>query len=164
LQTLSEVNVSDLLSSLREKIRGEVNSTSLKRAEYSTDASNYRVLPAVVVIPLDKEDVIAALEIARKLDIPLTLRGGGTSVAGNSIGTGIIVDTSVHMNKVLEINPEEKTAKVQPGVILDALQKEAAKFGLRFGPDPSTQSRATLGGMIAIKLESGKAFSNLIAP
>jgi len=149
LQTLSEVNVSELLSSLREKIRGEVNSTSLKRAEYSTDASNYRVLPAVVVIPLDKEDVIAALEIARKLDIPLTLRGGGTSVAGNSIGSGIIVDTSVHMNKVLEINPEEKTAKVQPGVILDALQKEAAKFGLRFGPDPSTQSRATLGGMIA---------------
>lgn len=168
MQTLSEATIDEVVTLLRSKIRGEVNATTLKRAEYSTDASNYRVIPAVVVIPLDKQDVIAALEIGRRLNVALTLRGGGTSVAGNSIGTGIIVDTSVHMNKVLEINPEQRTATVQPGVILDALQKEAAKFGLRFGPDPSTQSRATLGGMIANNacgahaLAYGKTADNIV--
>ena len=169
MQILNEVKADELVTLLRAKLRGEVNDSSLKRAEYSTDASNYRVLPTVVVIPLDKEDVIAALEIAKELNIPLTLRGGGTSVAGNSIGTGIILDTSVYMNKILEINPESQTARVQPGVILDALQKEAAKFGLRFGPDPSTQSRATLGGMIANNacgahaLAYGKTADNIVS-
>ena len=137
-----------LMSALRTRVRGEVSDSGLRRAEYATDASNYRVPPSVVVYPLDADDLIAVAAVAREHGIPLTLRGGGTSVAGNSIGGGVIVDVSVHMNKVLSVDPVARTARVQPGTIMSDLQKQAAEFGLRLGPDPSTSNRASIGGMI----------------
>lgn len=138
----------DLAAYLRAAVDGEVDASVRRRAEYSTDASNYRVPPAVVVFPRDGDDLEAALAAAREANQPVTMRGGGTSVAGNSIGPGVVIDTSRHMNRILEVNPEERTARVQPGVVLSELQKLAAPHGLRFGPDPSTTNRATLGGMI----------------
>jgi FAD/FMN-containing dehydrogenase/Fe-S oxidoreductase len=133
---------------LRRVIRGRVDDGVRRRAEYATDASNYRVVPQVVVEPLDLDDVLATLEVSRAAGVPVTSRGGGTSVAGNAIGTGIVIDFARHLNRILEIDPGSRTAKVEPGVILASLQKAAAGHGLRFGPDPSTQARATLGGMI----------------
>src|SRR3954454_86435 len=125
-----------------------LDASARRRAEYSTDASNYRVVPQVVAFPQDTDDVEAALEVSRTLGVPLTARGGGTSVAGNAVGTGIVLDFSRHVNRIVSIDPEAQTARVEPGVVMAALQKAAAPHGLRFGPDPSTQARATLGGMI----------------
>lgn len=138
----------DLVHALRAVVRGPVDDSTRRRAEYSTDASNYRVPPQVVVLPRDVDDVLATLEVAREAGAPITSRGGGTSVAGNAVGPGIVIDFSRHVNRVLEIDPEARTARIEPGVIMTDLQKQAAPFGLRFGPDPSTQARATLGGMI----------------
>jgi FAD/FMN-containing dehydrogenase/Fe-S oxidoreductase len=154
---------------LRKDVRGSVSDSLLKKAEYSTDASNYRVLPEVVITPIDGEDLTRILEIAHEDRVPVTLRGGGTSIAGNSIGTGIVIDTSVHMNKILDLDPINRTAIVQPGVILSSLQSAAAPHGLRFGPDPSTQNRATMGGLIGNNscgphaLHYGKTAENVIS-
>ncbi len=137
-----------LVQALRSRVRGEVFDSSLRLAEYATDASNYRVPPTVVVFPLDVNDLVTVAAIAREHGIPLTSRGGGTSVAGNSIGDGVVVDLSVHMNKVLSIDPVARTARVQPGTVMSTLQKAAAEHGLRLGPDPSTSNRASIGGMI----------------
>ena len=141
-------HVRGLVAALRAAVRGEVDASRRRRAEYSSDASNYRVVPEVVVFPRDVDDVFAAAEVARREAAPLTLRGGGTSIAGNAVGPGIVVDTSRHLRRVLAVDPDARTAKVQPGVVLTDLQAAAAPHGLRFGPDPSTASRATLGGMI----------------
>ncbi len=135
-----------LLQEFRDVI--EVDDSLRARSEYSSDASNYRVLPAAVLFPKSKDEAEAALGIARSHLVPITARGAGTSVAGNAIGPGIILDFSRHMNRVLEIDAEQRTARVQPGVIMSDLQAAAAPFGLWFGPDPSTKNRATLGGMI----------------
>lgn len=126
----------------------EIDVSTRRRAEYSSDASNYRVVPQAVAFPRTVEEVIAIQEFARNNDIPLTSRGAGTSVAGNAVGAGIIIDFSRYMNQILEVDPEAGTARVQPGVIMSDLQKAAAPYGLWFGPDPSTKNRATLGGMI----------------
>ncbi len=136
----------DVLQALRAVI--EVDDTLRRRVEYSSDASNYRVQPAAVLFPRSKDEVEAALRIAREARIPVTSRGAGTSVAGNAIGPGIVFDFSRYMNRILEIDPVARTATVQPGVIMSDLQDAAAPFGLWFGPDPSTKNRATLGGMI----------------
>jgi len=138
----------DLLRELRRAVRGQVDASTRRRAEYSTDASNYRVPPRVVVFPLDVDDLLAVTEVARATGTPLTARGGGTSVAGNAVGPGIVVDTSRHLRAIEAIDRETRTARVQPGVVMSDLQAAARPFGLRFGPDPSTQNRATLGGMI----------------
>ncbi|MBF6453313.1 FAD-binding and (Fe-S)-binding domain-containing protein [Nocardia cyriacigeorgica] len=137
-----------LARALRSRLRGEVDVSERRRAEYSSDASNYRVLPAAVVFPREDADVAAVLEFGRAEGVPITARGAGTSVAGNAIGPGIVLDFSRHMGAVLELDPERRTARVQPGLILSSLQRRAAEHGLRFGPDPSTQNRCTLGGMI----------------
>lgn len=129
-------------------MRGTVDIDARRRAEYSTDASNYRVLPQAVAFPLDVDDLLAGLDAARRAGIPVTMRGAGTSVAGNSIGPGIVFDTSRHMNRILDLDPASRTARVEPGVVMSSLQQAAAPHGLRFGPDPSTQNRATFGGMI----------------
>ncbi|WP_098456147.1 FAD-binding and (Fe-S)-binding domain-containing protein [Sanguibacter antarcticus] len=138
----------ELVASLRSVVDGEVSDSTLRRAEYTTDASNYRVVPQVVVIPLNVDDALAAVEATRAAGVPLTARGGGTSCAGNAVGPGVVIDFSRHVNEIHEIDPEARTARVDPGVIMSSLQKAAAPHGLRFGPDPSTQNRATLGGMI----------------
>ncbi|RYV51544.1 FAD-binding and (Fe-S)-binding domain-containing protein [Pengzhenrongella frigida] len=139
---------SELVHALRAAVRGSVDGSTRRRAEYSTDASNYRVVPEVVVFPLDTDDVLAALAVTRAAAVPITARGGGTSVAGNAVGPGVVLDLSRHLDRIGAIDPEARTARVEPGVILASLQRAAAPHGLRFGPDPSTQARATLGGMI----------------
>ncbi|WP_434056383.1 FAD-binding and (Fe-S)-binding domain-containing protein [Georgenia sunbinii] len=138
----------ELVAALRSAVDGDVHDDDLNRGQYSTDASNYRVVPDVVVVPRDVDGARAAIDTARRLGAPLTSRGGGTSIAGNSVGTGVIVDFSRHVNRILEIDPEARTARVEPGVIMSDLQRAAAPHGLRFGPDPSTLNRATFGGMI----------------
>ncbi|MEZ7897820.1 MAG: FAD-linked oxidase C-terminal domain-containing protein, partial [Flaviflexus sp.] len=137
-----------LTNRLDSLLAGEVEDGTRRRAEYSTDASNYRVVPSVVAFPKSADDVVAAQNFAREEGMALTIRGGGTSTAGNSIGTGLVLDLSRYMNNVLSIDPDSRTARVQPGTVLTTLQAEAGKYGLRFGPDPSTSNRATLGGMI----------------
>lgn len=126
----------------------EVRSDDGTRGMYASDASLYRVAPLAVVRPRDADDVAAALAVARLHRIPLTSRGAGTSVAGNAVGPGIILDFSRHMNRVLSIDPGTRTAKVEPGVVQAVLQRAAAPHGVRFGPDPSTGTRCTIGGMI----------------
>lgn len=137
-----------LAQELRRVLRGAVDDSRRRRAEYSTDASNYRVLPQVVAFPRDTDDVLAALDVARRLGVPVTSRGAGTSVAGNAVGAGLVLDFSRHLGRVLEVDAGSATARVEPGVVLSDLQRAAAPAGLRFGPDPSTQNRATVGGMI----------------
>ncbi|RMI34044.1 FAD-binding oxidoreductase [Nocardia stercoris] len=133
---------------LREVLDGEVDASPRRRAEYSSDASNYRVPPAAVVFPRSDADVAAALGFARAEGLSITARGAGTSVAGNAIGPGLVLDFSRHLNAILELDPAAGVARVQPGVVQAALQRRAAPHGLRLGPDPSTQDRCTLGGMI----------------
>ncbi len=104
--------------------------------------------PAAVAFPRDGEEVAAALALCRSEGVALTARGAGTSIAGNAVGPGLVLDFSRHMGQIISLDPEARTASVQPGVVLDALQRQAAPYGLRFGPDPSTHSRCTIGGMI----------------
>ncbi|TDD76696.1 FAD-binding oxidoreductase [Actinomadura rubrisoli] len=118
------------------------------RAAYSSDASIYRRVPVAVAEPRSTDDLARILELAGAEGLPVTMRGGGTSIAGNSIGAGIVIDTSRHLRRVRCIDPEARTAVVEPGVVLDDLRAEAALYGLTFGPDPSSHSRCTLGGMI----------------
>ncbi|WP_455583914.1 FAD-binding and (Fe-S)-binding domain-containing protein [Kytococcus sedentarius] len=126
----------------------DVRDDAATLATRSTDASLYRVPPRVVVLPRDADEVARTLEVARAEGIPLTARGAGTSIAGNAIGPGIVLDFSRHMNQVLAIDPEARTATVQPGVVQARLQDAARPHGLLFGPDPSTSTRCTVGGMI----------------
>ncbi|ASO21181.1 FAD/FMN-containing dehydrogenase/Fe-S oxidoreductase [Actinoalloteichus hoggarensis] len=137
-----------LAARLRHVVAGEVDDDTRRRAEYSTDASNYRVVPEVVVFPAAADDVLATLETARSSGVAVTARGGGTSVAGNAIGPGVVLDFSRHLGRMLSLDADAGTATVEPGMILADLQRAAAPHGLRFGPDPSTHSRATLAGMI----------------
>ncbi|MFJ9544187.1 FAD-binding and (Fe-S)-binding domain-containing protein [Streptomyces sp. NPDC101225] len=126
----------------------EVDIGDGRRAQYAYDASNYRVPPLAVAFPRSAEDVVAVVRACRDLGIPLTARGAGTSMAGNAIGPGVVLDFSRHLGRVLSIDPAARTAVVEPGVVLDDLQRAAAPHGLFFGPDPSSHSRCTLGGMI----------------
>ena len=138
----------ELTQSLRQAGVVDVDDSDLSRTVYSADASLYRVPPLVVVRPRSADEVSATLEIARTSGTALTSRGGGTSIAGNAIGPGVILDFSRHLNRILKIDPETRTATVEPGVVLSKLQRAIAPHGLRFGPDPSTHNRATIGGMI----------------
>jgi FAD/FMN-containing dehydrogenase/Fe-S oxidoreductase len=141
-------STAELIGRLRAELGPQVDASARRRAEYSSDASNYRVVPQAVVFPRTVDDVLAAAAVCRELAAPLTVRGGGTSIAGNSVGPGVVLDLSRHLDKVIDVNPDARTATVQPGVVLDQLQRAARPHGLRFGPDPSTHSRCTIGGMI----------------
>ncbi|WP_369181548.1 FAD-binding and (Fe-S)-binding domain-containing protein [Streptomyces mutabilis] len=140
--------MTDLEAALRRAVRGEVGFDVTSRALATMDASNYRRVPLGVVAPRDADDVAAALEVCREHGTPVVARGGGTSIAGQATGTGVVLDFTRHMNRLLSLDPGARTAVVQPGLVLDRLQEAAAPHGLRFGPDPSTHSRCTLGGMI----------------
>ncbi|MFD5009257.1 FAD-binding and (Fe-S)-binding domain-containing protein [Streptomyces chartreusis] len=140
--------MSELEAELRKAVRGEVGFDVTSRALTTMDASNYRRVPLGVVAPHDADDVAAVLEVCRDHMVPVVARGGGTSIAGQATGTGIVLDFTRHMNGLVSLDPDTRTAVVQPGLVLDRLQEAAAPHGLRFGPDPSTHSRCTLGGMI----------------
>ena len=135
------------LSDLRALI--DVDASVGTRARYSSDAGLTRIPPLAVAFPRTPEQAIAAFDLARAHGVPLTARGGGTSCASNAIGPGLVLDFSRHMNRVLSIDPEARTATVEPGCVGSTLQAAAAKHGLRFGPDPSSQNRATIAGMVA---------------
>jgi FAD/FMN-containing dehydrogenase/Fe-S oxidoreductase len=139
----------DLERELKTSIEGEVRFDRISRALYSNDASVYQIEPAGVVIPRHREDLIRVVNICRRLRQPMTMRGGGTSQAGQAIGEGIIVDTSKYLHRLLEVNAEERWVRVEPGIVLDELNAQVAGLGLRFAPDISTASRATVGGMMA---------------
>ena len=135
------------LTDLRALI--DVDSSTGTRARYSSDAGLTRIPPLAVAFPRTPEQAIAAFDLARAHGVPLTARGGGTSCASNAIGPGLVLDFSRHMNRVVSIDPEARTATVEPGCVGSTLQAAAATYGLRFGPDPSSQNRATIAGMVA---------------
>ncbi len=134
---------------LEAAVDGEVRFDRVSRALYSTDASVYQIEPLGVVIPRSAEGVAQAVNIAARHGVPITPRGGGTSQAGQAIGAGLVLDTSKHLNRILEIDAGGRWARVQPGVVLDELNAELRPFNLRFAPDVSSASRATVGGMMA---------------
>ena len=143
------MNVEALRRDLESAIEGEVRFDEITRALYSTDASVYQIQPLGVVVVKSRDDVVRTVTICAKHRCPLTMRGGGTSQAGQAIGSGVIVDTSKYFNRVLEVNPDGRWARVEPGVVLDELNASLRQHGLRFAPDISTASRATVGGMMA---------------
>ncbi|MFE6361126.1 FAD-binding and (Fe-S)-binding domain-containing protein [Streptomyces sp. NPDC057806] len=140
--------MTDLEAELRKVVRGDVVFSTTARALVTMDASNYRRVPLGVVAPRDADDVAAVLEVCRAHAVPVVPRGGGTSIAGQATGTGVVLDFTRYLNRLVSLDPESRTAVVQPGLVLDRLQEAATPHGLRFGPDPSTHSRCTLGGMI----------------
>ena len=140
--------VNDLEHALRRVVRGSVRFDPASRLLYSTDASMYQVEPIGVVTPRDADDVRAAVEVARAQQVALLPRGGGTSLTGQTVNHALVVDFTQHMNQVLEVNTEERWARVQPGLVQDELNHHVRPLGLLFGPDTSTSNRATLGGMM----------------
>ena len=159
----------ELAAALRATGLAAVDDSARRRAEYSTDASNYRVLPSVVAFPRHADEAAAALQVATQFGVPLTCRGGGTSTAGNSVGPGIVLDFSRHMNRVLSVDAQARTAVAEPGATLDDITAAAAAYGLRFGPDPSTHARASIGGSIGNNacgsraLRYGRAADNVVS-
>ncbi|MET8076059.1 FAD-binding and (Fe-S)-binding domain-containing protein [Streptomyces sp. NPDC005303] len=137
-----------LIARLAETAPGLRVETGPGIGAYAYDASNYRVPPRAVVFPRSADDVVAVVRACRETGVPVTARGGGTSMAGNAVGPGVVLDFSRHLNRILDIDPDARTARVEAGVVLDALQGATAPHGLAFGPDPSSHSRCTLGGMI----------------
>lgn len=133
---------------LDRRLPGVTRSDLTTRAAYSSDASIYRQVPLTVVEPRSRDDVTTAVRTAAEYGVPVVARGGGTSVAGNAISDGIVLDFSRHFDRILQIDPDRQVARVQPGVVLDDLRAAAGRFGLTFGPDPSTHSRCTIGGML----------------
>ena len=119
---------------LEAQVEGEVRFDKVSRALYSTDASVYQIEPAGVVVPRSRDDVVRAVKICRKHGCPLTMRGGGTSQAGQAIGEGLQIDTSKYLNRLLEVNPAERWARVEPGIVLDELNAALRPHGLRFAP------------------------------
>src|SRR5262252_7738833 len=138
----------DLYEALKNRISGEVRFDKVSRLIYSTDASIYEIEPLGVVIPRTHEDVFAAMEITRDFNVPVLPRGGGTSLAGQTVGEAVVLDMSKYLNRVLEVNTEERWALVEPGVVQEQLNLHLKPTGFLFGPDTSTANRATLGGMM----------------
>jgi FAD/FMN-containing dehydrogenase/Fe-S oxidoreductase len=144
----SFAQASELERELKREVRGEVRFDRGNRAMYATDGSNYRQIPIGLVVPLDANDVVAAVAICRKYDAPILPRGAGTSLAGQCCNVAVVLDFTKYMNRIIEINPEQQYVRVQPGIVLDALQKQLRDYQLIFAPDPSTHNRCTIGGMI----------------
>src|SRR5713101_5239519 len=138
----------ELENELESALRGEARFDRGSRALYATDGSNYRQIPIGLVVPRDDDDVIAAVAICRKYGAPVLARGAGTSLAGQCCNVAVVLDFTKYMNRILEINPEQRIARVQPGVVLDSLRNRAEVHQLTFAPDPSTHNRCTIGGMI----------------
>jgi FAD/FMN-containing dehydrogenase/Fe-S oxidoreductase len=145
----ARVDAARLEQALRGTIQGEVRFDRVSRALYSTDASVYQIEPLGVVVAKTPDDVVQTVRVCHEFRCPLTLRGGGTSQAGQAVGAGIILDTSKYLNRLLDVDVERRIARVEPGIVLDELNAQLKPHGLRFAPDISTASRATVGGMMA---------------
>ena len=159
----------DILVALQKSGIRDVDDSTLTRALYSTDASLYRVPPLVVVRPHDIDEVLAVVAACAETSTPLTSRGAGTSISGNAVGTGVVMDFARFMNKVVSLDVEARSATVEPGTVHATLQRAVTPHGLRFGPDPSTHSRCTIGGMIGNNacgsraLAYGRTADNILA-
>ena len=136
-----------LAARLAGETRGEVLFSAADRGRYATDASTYQVMPVGVFVPRSAEDVKLALDICRDLGVPIVARGGGTSQCGQTVGAGLVIDFSKHVRNILEVDAEERTAEVEPGLVLDHLNAVLKKHRLWFPVDVSTGAQATLGGM-----------------
>ena len=145
---MSDSDRRDLEEELRKAVAGEVRFDRLTRRIYATDASIYSIEPIGVVSPRSADDVVAAVNVAKQFNVPLLARGAGTSLAGQTVGQAVVLDFSRYMNGLVAIDPEARSARVQPGLVQDELNAVAARHGLMFAPDTSTANRATLGGMI----------------
>ena len=148
MQRHHDVDARGLERALAQSIRGEVRFDPGSRALYATDSSNYRQVPIGVVVPRDREDVLETLALCRRFGAPILGRGAGTSLAGQCCNVAVVLDTSKYFNRILEVDPERRTARVEPGAVLDDLRDAAERHGLTFGPDPATHACCTLGGMI----------------
>ena len=138
----------DLTRDLTQRLAGEVRFDEMTRVLYSTDASIYEIEPLGVVIPRTTDDVLATVEICASHGVPILPRGAGTSLCGQAVGRAVVLDMSKYLNRILEVNAEERWARIQPGVVLDELNAQLRPHGLWFAPDVSPSNRATLGGMI----------------
>ena len=145
---ITNADMAALMNELQTRIGGEVRFDDGSRALYATDGSNYRQVPIGVVIPRDVDDVVQTVAICYRHSVPLLPRGGGTSLAGQCCNVAVVMDMSKYMHTIIELNPEQRIARVQPGLILDHLRNEAERYHLTFGPDPATHAWCTLGGMI----------------
>ncbi len=158
-----------LADELAAALRGEVHFDGATRGIYATDSSNYRQVPLGVVMPLDEDDVVRAVEICRRYNAPILGRGAGTSLAGQACNVAVVFDMSRHMNEIIEIDPVRRLARVQPGVVLDDLNAAARSLDLTFGPDPATHAWCTVGGMVGNNscgthgLYAGKTVDNIEA-
>src|SRR3954447_6168193 len=142
------IDVAALQRDLRAAVNGEVRFGDGDRGMYASDAGNYRMVPIGVVVPKDAGDVLHVLAVCRRHGAPIVARGGGTGIPGQTVNVAVLLDFSKYMNRIVEMNPAQKYARVQPGIVLDELRKAAGTHGLTFGPDPATHNRNTLGGMI----------------
>jgi FAD/FMN-containing dehydrogenase/Fe-S oxidoreductase len=145
---LSEKTLNELQRDLQMRLEGEVQFDAFTRVLYSTDASNFQIEPLGVALPSDEDEICAVVEIAREYGVSVIARGAGTSMAGQSLGYGIILDCSKYLNQIHSISPGERSVEVGPGVVLATLNRTTAEHGLMFGPDPASADRATIGGMI----------------
>ena len=165
--SLSLAETQALAAVLRRELRGEVRFDAGTRALYATDASNYRQVPIGVVFPADADDVEAAVAACRRFGAPLLGRGAGTSLAGQACNVAVVLDTSRHMDRILEVDPDRRLARVQPGVVIDRLRDAAEVHRLTFGPDPATHSHCTIGGSVGNNscgvhaLMNGKTVDNI---
>jgi FAD/FMN-containing dehydrogenase/Fe-S oxidoreductase len=147
-ESFPEAEAKDLRGELQRAIRGEVRFDIGSRALYATDSSNYRQVPIGVVIPRDKDDVIGTVEVCRQFGAPILSRGGGTSLCGQCCNVAVVMDMSKYFNRLIEIDPVKKLARVEPGIVLDRVREAGQQYGLTFGPDPSTHNHCTIGGML----------------
>ncbi|HEX4787937.1 MAG TPA: FAD-binding and (Fe-S)-binding domain-containing protein [Actinospica sp.] len=158
----------DLFQDLCKRVDGEVRFDAGARAAYSTDASNFRQVPIGVVLPRTVDAAVEAVAVCRAHGVPVLSRGGGTSLAGQCTNTAVVIDWSKHCTRVLRVDIEARTCVVEPGIVLDALNRQLADTGLRFGPEPATHPNCTLGGMIgnnscgATAQRTGKVVDNVL--
>src|SRR5215471_11267551 len=145
-----EVDAVALEDALRQVVTGGVRFDAGSRALYATDGSNYRQVPIGVVIPKTRQDVIETVSVCRRFGAPLLSRGGGTSLAGQCCNVAVVIDWSKYMHHIVELNPQQERARVQPGTICDTLRNAAKPHTLTWGPDPATHDHCTFGGMVAI--------------
>lgn len=146
--TPSRERIAEFVHACTVDVRGEVRADMMTRALYSTDASNYQIEPLAVITPRDQDDVVAAMALAARFQLPVLPRGGGSSLAGQAVGAAVVLDLSKHMRQLLAVDVEARRVRVQPGMTLQALNQRLAAHGLKFGPDPASAVVCTVGGMV----------------
>lgn len=143
------IDTPTIAAALRKRVRGEVLDDAMSLGLYATDASMFQITPLAVVVPVDRADAIATMEVCREMGAPILPRGGGTSLSGQTVARAVVIDVSKHMRRLIELNVEERWARVEPGLVRDELNAMLRPHGLHFAPDPATSSRANIGGMIS---------------